>query len=162
MAFPTRYFVTGLLAASLLGIGAAASAVKTPFAALAGTWSGSGSMAFSDGHREDLRCRAVYQPGEQREILAISLRCASPSFSFDLSSNVADRGGAISGSWSEASRNASGTLSGRSSGDQINVVATGGNFSAALSVTTRGNRQTVAIRPQGSDVTDVSVAMTRR
>ena len=48
----------------------------------------------------------------------------------------------------ESSRNASGTIEGRAAGDHVEAAARGQNFSANLSLTTRGNRQTVSIRPQ--------------
>jgi hypothetical protein len=68
----------------------------------------------------------------------------------------------ISGSWSEASRNASGTISGRAAGDHVEAAARGENFSASLSLTTRGPRQTVSIRPQGTNIAAVSLALNRR
>ena len=81
---------------------------------------------------------------------------------FDLASEVEYRGGAISGEWTEASRNASGTIEGRAAGDRIEAAATGPSFSAALSLTTRGSRQTVTIRPQGTDISTVSLELSRR
>ncbi len=68
----------------------------------------------------------------------------------------------ISGSWSEASRNASGTISGRAAGDHVEAAARGESFSANLSLTTRGHGQTVSIRPQGTNITAVSLALNRR
>jgi hypothetical protein len=94
--------------------------------------------------------------------LRLNLKCASESYNFDLASDVQYRGGAITGSWSEASRNASGTLSGRAAGDRIEASARSENFSAELSLTTRGGRQTVSIRPQGTNIADVSLALLRR
>ena len=88
--------------------------------------------------------------------------CASASYNFDLASDVEYRGGAISGSWSETSRNASGTLSGRASGDHVEAAARGDSFSAHLSLTTRGGKQTVSIQPQGGNITAVSLALNRR
>ena len=97
--------------------------------------------------------------GEQ---LRLNLTCASASYKFDLASEVEYRGGAIRGSWTEASRNASGTLSGRAAGDHVEAAARGDSFSANLSLTTRGGRQTVSIQPQGTNITSVSLALNRR
>jgi hypothetical protein len=95
--------------------------------------------------------------------LNLNLRCASASYNFDLTSEAQYRGGEISGSWSEASRNASGSLSGRANGDRIDVAARGQNFAADLSLTTRGSRQSISIRPQGqTDIRGVSLALERR
>ncbi|NOJ49153.1 hypothetical protein [Bradyrhizobium archetypum] len=154
---------TALLLASLsLPAGAALAAPASPFIAMAGTWSGGGVLSTSDGQQEQLRCRASYDVAGSGEQLRLNLRCASPSYNFDLSSEVQYRGGAISGSWSEASRNASGTLSGRATGDHVEAAARGDNFSAHLSLTTRGGKQTVSIQPQGANITAVSLALNRR
>ena len=137
-----------------------ALAATSPFSALAGTWSGGGVLQSSDGTQEQLRCRAGYDVGGPE--LRLNLRCASASTNFDLTSEVQYRGGAIFGSWSEASRNASGTLSGRANGGQIEASARGQNFSAELSLSTRGNRQSVSLRPRGTNITAVSLELSRR
>src|SRR5207302_9707882 len=116
----------------------------------------------SDGQQEQLRCRASYNVAAGGAELRLNLRCASQSYNFDLASQAQYQGGAISGSWTEASRNASGTLSGRASGDHIEAAARGDSFSANLSLTTRGGRQSVSIRPQGTNVTAVSLELGRR
>lgn len=153
-----------LLLASLClpGSSSAQAVASSPFAAMAGSWAGGGVLNTSDGAHERLRCRATYNVDRTGDALRLNLRCASQSYNFDLASDVAYRGGAISGSWSEASRNASGTLSGRAAGDRIEAAATGANFSANLSLTTRGHRQTVFIRPQGTNITGVSLELARR
>ena len=107
--------------------------------------------------QEQLRCRASYDVAGAGEQLRLNLRCASASYNFDLASDVEYRGGAIRGSWTEASRNASGTLSGRAAGDHVEAAARGDSFSANLSLTTRGGRQTVSIRPEGTSITSVSL-----
>ena len=145
-----------------LGAGAALAAPASPLASLAGSWSGGGTLSTSDGGQEQLRCRANYDVSGAGAAVRINLRCASASYNFDLASEVAYNGGAISGSWSEASRNASGTISGRANGDRIEAAARGDNFSANLSLTTQGNRQAVSIRPQQSNVTAVSLTLQRR
>ena len=91
----------GLLFAALTFPTAAPAAVS-PFAAMAGTWSGGGVLQSSDGTEERLRCRAGYDVAGRAE-LRLNLRCASASYNFDLTGDVQYHGGAISGSWSEAS-----------------------------------------------------------
>src|SRR6266567_697927 len=151
-----------LLLATLCLPSGAQAAVASPFAAMAGSWSGGGMLSTTDGMQERLRCRASYDVAASGAELRLNLKCASQSYNFDLASEVQYRGGAISGSWSEASRNASGTISGRAAGDHIEAAARGENFSANLSLTTRGGQQTVSIRPQGTNVTAVSIALNRR
>jgi hypothetical protein len=156
--------VAGLVVAAL-GVAAipGQAAMTSPFRAMAGSWSGGGTLSMADGEREPLRCRASYDVAETGNEVNLDLRCASASYNFDLTSEAQYRGGAISGSWSEASRNAAGSLSGRGSGDRIDVAARGQNFAANLSLTTRGNRQTISIQPQGqTDIRCVSLALERR
>ena len=141
----------------------ARSAVMSPFRVMAGNWSGGGAVSsMANGEQERLRCRATYNVAGAGDELVLNLRCASDSYKFDLASNVQYRGGAISGEWTEANRNASGTISGRAEGDHVEAAARGQNFSADLSLTTRGNRQTVSIRPAGTNARAVSLALDRR
>jgi hypothetical protein len=154
---------TGVLLVALGLAGTAAYAAVSPFRVMAGSWSGGGTISMSDGQQEPLRCRASYDVDESGSQLHLNLRCASASYNFDLASDVEYRGGAVSGQWSEASRNVSGTLQGRAAGDRIEVAANSQSFTANLSLTTHGNRQTVSIRPEGgSDIRDVSLALARR
>ena len=132
-----------------------------PFAKMAGSWSGTGSLTMANGAQERLRCRARYDVGGSGNELRLNLRCASESYNFNLSGDVESNGRTLSGSWNESAHNASGTVSGQVNGDRIQAAARGDSFSAGLSLVTRGNRQTVSIRPQGTDVTDVSVTLSK-
>ena len=55
-------------------------------------------------------------------------------------------GGAVTGTWSEASRAISGTLQGRGGGGNFEVVASTAGFNANIALRTSGNKQTVTIR----------------
>jgi hypothetical protein len=154
-----KSLATPLLVAALLSPLDAQAA--GPFSALAGAWSGGGTLTTADGNTERLRCRATYDVGNAGSDLRLSLRCASDSYNFELGSAVIAQGGRISGTWSEATRNASGSLSGRASADHIEAAAKGESFSANLSLTTKGNRQNVSIRSQGADIAGVSLALNR-
>jgi hypothetical protein len=133
-----------------------------PFADLAGSWSGNGTIGMSNGERERIRCRASYAVGAGGDSLRQSLRCASDSYSFDLASNVTHSAGAIYGSWSEATRGVRGELSGTARGSDIRARADGPSFAANLALSTRGDRQAVTIRATGGDITEVSITLSRR
>ncbi len=152
----------GLLGAALCLTGLGAQAAVSPFTAMAGLWSGGGVLNTSDGQQERLRCRAHYGVAPDGVEMRLNLRCASASYNFNLDSNVEDRGGEIHGVWSESTRNASGSISGRAVGDRIEAAAVGQNFAANLSLTTRRNRQTVFLRPQGTNITSVALTLGRR
>ena len=75
-----------------------------PFFGLSGSWSGSGTITMSNGAAERIRCRATYAVNGAGRALQQTLRCASDSYRLEISSNVVSEGGALSGSWSEATR----------------------------------------------------------
>jgi hypothetical protein len=136
-------------------------AQQGPFAGLSGAWSGGGFLKSANGQRERLRCRANYNVSESGTRLQQSLRCASDSYRFDVNANIVSEGGTLSGSWTETSRNVSGSVSGRVSGGQIQARIDGAGFSASLVVATRGDRQSVTIEAPGHEVSEVSVTLSR-
>lgn len=132
----------------------ASYAQSGPFAGLAGNWSGGGTVTLDDGSRERIRCRASYQVAGPR--MTMTLTCASDAYKFNLAANVVDEGGAVSGGWTESSRNVSGTLQGRGGGGNFQVVASTAGFNANISLRTSGNKQTVTMRAdsqfRGADI----------
>jgi len=137
-----------LIAAAVLFAASVANteskAQSGPFAPLAGSWSGGGTVTLDDGSTERIRCRAKYAPiGPTMEM---SLTCASDAYKFNLGANVKAEGSAITGSWSEASRNISGALQGRGGGGNFEVVASTAGFNANIALKTSGNKQTVTMR----------------
>ncbi len=139
---------------------APAAAVKVhPFASMAGTWTGGGKIDLTNDIHEKLRCRAQYNYGASNSSLSLAIRCASDNYKFELTSNVVDRGGSLSGTWNETAYGVSGTISGRVSGGHISAVAKGDSFTAALSVNTNGNRQSVTITPQATYIINVQIGL---
>ncbi|MCD0420464.1 MAG: hypothetical protein QM576_19305 [Rhodopseudomonas sp.] len=132
------------------------------FEGLAGYWAGSGQVQMSDGSAERIRCQASYAVGGGGRLMQQKLTCASDSHKFDISSNVEESGGRLSGTWSESTRNVTGNVSGTVRGGGISAQVAGPGFNASLSVSTRGASQSVTIVPQGSDVRQISVSMKRR
>jgi len=148
-----------LCVASLCG--SPSHAQTGPFAGMAGNWSGGGTVALDDGSTERIRCRASYAVGAGGTGLNLTLVCASDSYKFDLKGNfIADRG-ALTGNWSEASRNINGTLEGRGANGNFQVLATAAGFAAQLTLTTRGNRQSVVITPQQAGFKGASMSLSR-
>lgn len=133
-----------------------------PFAGMSGSWAGSGTIGMSNGARERIRCRASYAVGGGGRSLTQHLRCASDSYTFQLASEVQYSGGAISGRWSEATRGVGGELSGTARGSEIRARADGPGFAANLALSTQGDRQSVSIRANGGDITQVSILLSRR
>ena len=148
---------------ALLGTGfslhGGAAAATSPFAAMAGSWSGEGTIKMSTGDSERIRCRVTYALEGAK--LRQNLRCASDSYRFDLTSAVRSQGGSLSGNWSESTRNLAGNVSGSASAGQIQARVSSPGFSADLSVSTRGNTQAVTISSSNAELQGVNIMMRR-
>jgi len=153
-----------LAAALALPVTAGHAQSIAPFDRLAGQWSGSGTIDLSNGAHESIRCRAAYDALNDQRKLQLNIRCASESFNFDLRANANYSAGAVSGNWSESTRNIGGTISGRADGDRFQVVARSSSFVASLIVITHGGRQSVIIRSHDSQasIRGASINLKRR
>src|SRR5258708_10900901 len=92
----------GIGAALMLSV-SAGYAQSGPFVGFDGAWSGTGTVALSDGTIERIRCKADYKSNGSGLGLKQTLRCASDSYKFDLSSDVTSQGDRIFCNWSEVS-----------------------------------------------------------
>lgn len=132
-----------------------------PLTHLSGKWSGSGTISTNTGAKERIRCRAQYKVAETGIDAQIELRCASDSYKFELQSAVSHNDGNISGTWSEVTRGAIGTISGTSKGNLLNLRASSPVFSALLAVNTHSNQQSISIQSPGSEISSVSINLNR-
>ena len=151
-----------LAAAATVAVAAAPAAFAQrgdSLAQFAGSWVGTGTISTINGS-ERIRCRVSYALSAANAVHQ-DLRCASDSYNFQVSSNIVDQGGTISGTWSEVTRQVSGNVSGRVGGGTIQAAVSGAGFTAGLSISTSGNRQSVTIQPSGGDVRAVSVNLMR-
>ncbi len=149
-----------VLLAGLTCMASTAGAAGGPFSDLAGYWSGEGTISVASGANERIRCKVTYAVDASGDSLNQTLRCASDSYKLEISSNVVASGGSVSGTWSEATRSATGNIQGRISGGQVSGTIVGVGFTAGLSLSTRGRTQSVTIRPTGStDIRDVTITM---
>jgi hypothetical protein len=122
------------------------SSASSPFEGFAGVWSGSGTVALSNGRTERLRCEAAYAVVPASSSLRQNLSCRSDSYVFELRTEVDYEGGRIAG---------------RAQNRRIDAVAEGSGFSAEIAMSTSGRRQSVAIRSQGTELSRISVELTR-
>jgi hypothetical protein len=141
---PRRLLMAAAVLLSATAFGAPGHAQSGPFAGMGGRWAGGGTVSLDDGSTERIRCRATYAVAGPE--MQLNLLCASDSYRFDLQGDIVDRGGAISGSWSESSRGITGSLRGQGGGGRFDVVASAAGFNARILLTTRGNRQSVVIQ----------------
>ena len=150
----------GVGAALLLAVTAGHAQSSGPFAGFDGNWSGSGTVALSNGTTENIRCKADYKVSSSGLGLKQNLHCASDSYKFDLSSDVTSQGDRISGNWSEKSRNIFGNLQGTAGGGQIDVFVEAAGFAANLNLRTNGRSQVVQIDSKG-EIRGVKITMTK-
>ena len=135
------------------------------FEGMAGAWKGDGSIAWTTGETERMRCTAKYEVEREGNRITQNLTCATDSTRLVIKSTITFNpdAGAITGNWSETSYGINGYVSGTASTGSVKalVKSTDNRFNARVNVVTRGNEQTVSILPQGIDVTDVSVTLRR-
>ena len=152
--------IVATLFAALLASGSTTFAGSGPFAEMAGVWSGSGTISLDSGTSERIRCRATYAVSGDGTGLNQNLVCASDSYKFELKSDVLAKEGSLSGSWNEVTRNVGGSVEGRAGNGQFDVVVSAAAFKAKLSVTTRGNKQSVSISSDGA-IKGASISLSR-
>jgi hypothetical protein len=156
---PLLIFIIAMLAVTLSG--SASHAQSGPFAGMGGVWGGEGVVTLDDGSTERIRCRATYAIGPGGTGLNLTLLCASDSYKFDLAGNVISDRGELSGTWRESSRGITGSLQGRGANGNFQVIASAAGFRANLSLSTRGNRQSVLIRAENG-FRGASISLSRR
>ncbi len=135
------------------------------FSGLAGSWRGDGSITWSTGETERLRCNATYTVEREGNKLVQNLTCATDSTKLIVKSAITynPAAGALSGTWMESSYGLNGFVSGRANATAIRAIVQSldKSFSALVTVVTKGSDQTVTIAPEGLDVTEVSVKLRR-
>ncbi|MBX6327497.1 MAG: hypothetical protein IRY89_02885 [Pseudolabrys sp.] len=142
------------------GVFGATLAADNPLDELNGSWAGRGTITLSNDSRERIVCRATYEvPGAN---FRLALKCASDSYKFDFRADGVYQGGSISGNWYEETRHAAGTFSGSARAHHIEARAEGQTFSALLSLSTHGTRQSISIRSPGSTLSEATIILSRR
>jgi hypothetical protein len=141
------------LAAAILAaawIAAAPGAVAAGlFAGLAGSWRGDGSVAWSTGETERIRCNAVYEVQQDGNKLLQKLTCATDSTRLIVKSDIAynPSAGAISGTWSESTYGVTGRVTGNANVARVLAIVQSSDkrFTARVTLMTKGDTQTVKI-----------------
>ena len=159
----TKSALTLVAVAALVGfvaLSGAAQAFSSPFTAMSGSWSGSGTITTSDGNKERIRCRAKYDVDGAGSNLDLTLRCASDSYNFELQSNATHNNGVVSGTWTENTRHVGGNIDGNARGNAISLRVSG-IISATLGVNTNANQQSISIQAPGTELQSVAISMNR-
>lgn len=130
-------------------VGHAAPQSVGPFASLEGWWGGEGRLRFKDGRTEQVKCRATYFVETEGNGLKQTIRCASGGGKIEVRSTVRHADGALTGEWTEAMYNITGTLDGAVTprGFRVSVKGTSGSdLSANMDIIVKDARQMVEIQ----------------
>jgi hypothetical protein len=122
---------------------AAPKGTGNPFVLLNGYWTGGGTVIPLKGNAEKVSCRVTYSVSGSS--VTQNMRCAGTDYKFNTSSKLNYSGGKISGSWSETTYDASGTVSGTASGNTVHARISGDKFSGRMSINVSGSRHTINI-----------------
>ncbi len=150
-----RMAQAGLFAAGLLVV-TPAIAADGALAGLAGSWGGNGSIKYTDGSTERMRCNARYSGGGADMSMAIN--CSSSARNINISGRLHSSGGRVSGSWAESNLGVSGGASGSASPGHLSL-GLGGGVSGSMSVNYSSSRQSVSISVAGAALQSVSMSL---
>ena len=112
-SFAGKLLLAATLALVALISSPAESGSGNPFDKLKGYWSGGGTVNPLRGNAEKVSCRVTYIV--KGNSVAQNMRCAGTDYKFATRSKLTYKAGRISGSWSETTYSAAGSVSGASS-----------------------------------------------
>jgi hypothetical protein len=131
-----------------------------------GSWRGEGNIDWRTGESERMRCTATYKVENDGNRLIQNLTCATDSTRLVIrcTINYNPDAGAVTGNWTETSYGIKGFVTGNAVPGKVQaqVKSADNRFVARVNVTMNGSEeQTVSIRPQDFDVTNVAVTLRR-
>ena len=135
MGYRFSSFAAGALpiAALLLTATIAAGADSgSPFDALKGEWKGGGTVTPMGGEPAKVTCKVTYDLAG--DSLSQNLRCAGKDTTIKTNTNMTDKGGKLTGSWSEKTYDRTGGLNGTVTDKTIHARISGDKFSGRMSV----------------------------
>jgi hypothetical protein len=156
-----RLLAAGLVSTALIWAQIGMAQSGGPFAGLSGGWRGSGQVVGADGNHERITCRAHYAISENCGALSQTLVCASDSYRVDISSYIVADGHSVQGHWQETTRQVQGNLTGQIADGDFEGGVAGPGFAAEISLRATGRRQVMNIKPQGGDVANVNIVLSR-
>jgi hypothetical protein len=153
--------VSGLVLAGVAVVATSAFASASgPFDGLAGKWSGTGVVTYSDGTKERLQCSVKYEQAEPTSITQ-AVSCTSDSYNFRINAFYKSSNSGLVGHWSETVMQVNGSLSGTVTDGHIMGNLRGPGFQAKVNVDTKGNQQTVTVVTADQKISQVAIAVKR-
>jgi hypothetical protein len=149
-----------VFAAFLAAIGFAYADAGSIFKQLAGSWRGTGTLTLEDGTRQRLSCRGYYVLKSGGSGLSIAILCNAPDQKVEIRSQITQTARGVSGRWEERTYNALGEVSGRASGQTLNLSIKGA-LQGSISISVGGRRHAVEISTEGTGFSRVSISLMR-
>ena len=149
------------IAAGVAALPITSAAADSPFASLAGTWSGSGQIKLEGGKSESIRCKAYYTTNSGGAGLGMAIRCASASNKIEMRANLTCADGKVAGSWEERTFNAAGQVTGKAAANNLNLAIDGGGLNGSMSVRLGQTSQLVSISTTGSAFSGLNLSLSR-
>jgi hypothetical protein len=132
-----------------------------PFAKFIGRWVGEGRLGIRNGSTEQVKCRVTYTKGEKARQVQQSIRCASPSGSIEVKSEVAHKDGELSGTWKEMVHDLSGDISGSVTDKGLRVRVSGQGMTANMTIILKDGRQIIEIQFMDSTLIGLTLWLTQ-
>jgi hypothetical protein len=150
--------IVSWLAAALCAWGALAASPS--FNDYSGSWSGGGTITLEGGQKEKVRCSGTASGSDSS--ISQSVRCASTSYRFNISSSLRLSGASVSGSVSESQSGFTGSVFGKASGTGFRGTLTGNSVSASGTVSGGPRSQSISMTLGSGKVRRVSISLKRR
>jgi hypothetical protein len=133
------------LLASNLWDNSAGAQDADPIQSLAGRWAGIATLVPASGPNEAYSCVATYFPTDNGSRVTQNLRCKSPNYQFDGTTQLQIAAGKITGRWQDKINNLDGTVSGTVKPDGFDIILSGNFFDAKMTVANGPCQQSVNI-----------------
>jgi hypothetical protein len=137
------------LLASILAYGVLTDSLlaqnSDPILSLAGRWAGNAVLVPAAGPNEPYTCVATYFPATDGSRVTQNLRCKSPNYQFDATTQLQISAGRITGRWQDKINNLDGVVNGTVKPDGFDITLSGNFFDAKITVATTSCQQVVTI-----------------
>jgi predicted secreted protein len=149
------------LFAVIVPLGAVGAVTASPFAALAGRWTGEGMLGYKASPPERVKCRATYILTDAQDELKQTIRCATSGGAIEVISNVKEAAGKLSGHWKETMHNFEGDLDGEVTPRGFHIIVHSSDLSANMDIAVRNNKQAIEIQFASTTLLGLSLIMTK-
>ena len=139
----------------------AAADEASPFANLAGRWTGEGRLGLKDSPPETVKCRATYFISDGKDELKQNIRCATAGGNIEVLSVIQHAAGALTGTWKETTHNIAGDLTGQVTPNGFRITVKGADLAANMDIIVRSDKQIVEIQFFNSALLGLSMIMTK-